>query len=208
MRNFIIIPAIVLSLVCCRNVAAADCENYAGTRVDAAKDVTAVVGKALAAIKAHNAKGLFAISSSKLLLMRRAVTSGEDSHTGNIRLALRPRDFDAGLNINIGAQSFGDFADPSLFNALNAASTVVVRREVCEGARHCDDALPGSEEIPFLIKDLLQCNRGSGKEVYLFSDGMFVTDMQMSSERVPVGSALFFTKQAGGYKLAGLIVQR
>jgi hypothetical protein len=65
MRNSVAIPAILLSLICCRNVAAADCENYAGTRVDATKDVTSTVGKALAAIKAHSAKGLFAISSSK-----------------------------------------------------------------------------------------------------------------------------------------------
>jgi len=143
-----------------------------------------------------------------LLLLRRVVTSGEDSRTGNIRLALRPRDLDAGLNINIGGQTIGDFGDPSLFNALNTASALVVQREVCEGARHCDDALPGSEEVPFLIKDLMQCNRGSGKDVYVFSDGMFVTDMQISTGRVPVGSALFFTKQAGGYKLAGLIIQR
>jgi hypothetical protein len=207
MRNSVI-PAILLSLICCRSVAAADCESYAGTRGDAAKEVTTVVGKALAAIKTHNAKGLFAISSSKLLLLRRVVSSGEDSRTGNIRLALRPRDVDAGLNINIGSQTFSEFSDQSLFNTVNTASVVSLQREVCEGARHCDDALPGSEEVPFLIKNLMQCNRSGGKDVYLFSDGMFVTDMQLSAGRVPVGSALFFTKQAGGYKLAGLIIQR
>jgi len=206
MRNSVI-PTLLLLLISCGSAAAADCDGYTGTPMDAAKEVTASVGKALTAIKTRNAKGLFAISSSKLIFLRRVVTSGEDSRTGNLRLSLRPRDIDSNLNIRIGDQTFSDFALQSSFDALNVGSAVSVQREVCEGARHCDDALPSSEEVPFLIKDLLQCNR-STKGVYVFSDGIFVIDMQSSAERVPVGSALFFTKEAGGYRLAGLIVQR
>lgn len=206
MRGFSI-STILLLLVCCCDAIAADCDSYTGTRVDATSEITGPVGKALTAIKTRNTKALFAISSSKLLLLRRSVTGGADGRTGNIRLALRPRDIDANLNIHIGDQTFTELGAPALFDAANAASTVTVRREVCEGARRCEDALPASEEVPFLMKDLLQCNRGA-TGVFAFSDGVFVTDMQAAEGKLPVGSALFFAKEPGGYRLAGVIIQR
>jgi hypothetical protein len=204
MRNSAILT--MLLLVFFRPAAAVDCESYTGTRADTTKEATTEIGKALTALKARNPKGLFAISSHTLLLLRRSVTSGADGRIGNVRLPLRARDIDSSLNIHVGDQVFTEFADHALFDALNTNSAITVGREVCEGARHCDDALPPSEEVPFLMKDLLQCNQ-SGKGVFVFSDGLFVTDMQLIADKIPVGSALFFAKEPSGYRLAGLIIQ-
>ena len=201
------ILAILLLLIDCRGAVAADCDSYTGARADLAKEAAIPVGKALAAIKTRNAKGLFAVSSGTLLLLRRSVSGGEDARTGNIRLPLRARDMDSNLNIHMANQAFTEFADNALFDGLNAGSAITVRRDVCEGARHCNDALPPSEEMPFLVRDLLQCNR-TGKGIFVFSDGIFVTDMQMTPDKFPVGSALFFAKEQNSYRLAGLIIQR
>jgi hypothetical protein len=204
MRNIAIL-SILLSTICCSYTAMADCDSYKGTQVDTAKDAVAVIGKALAAVKAHNVRGLFAISSTKLLLLRRSVSGGADSRTGNIRLAMRPRDMDSDFNFAIGGQTFTEFSDRALFDGQNTATAQSIDREVCEGARHCDDALPASEEVPFMMKDMLQCNQ-TGKGVFKFADGLFITDMQLTPGKVPVGSALFFAKESGGYRLAGLII--
>jgi hypothetical protein len=206
MRKSVIWVILLLS-VYFQGTAVADCDSYTGTHIDATKEVALPIGKALTAINTHNAKGLFTNSAKTLLLLRRSVSGGEEGRTGNIRLPLRPRDVDSNLNIHIGDQVFAEFGEHGLFDGMNAASAISVSREVCEGARHCDDALPGSEEVPFMMKNLLQCNR-SGKGVFVFSDGMFVTDMQLAAGKLPVGSALFFTKEAGAYRLAGLIIQR
>jgi hypothetical protein len=204
MRNFVILT-ILLSTICCSYTAMADCDSYQGKQVDIAKDAATPIGKALAAVKAHNVKGLFAVSSNKVLLLRRSVSGGADSRGGNIRLALRPRDMDSNFNFEIGGQTFSEFSDRALFDGQNTATAFSIDREVCEGARHCDDALPASEEVPFLIKDMLQCNQ-AGKGMFVFADGLFVTDMQLAPGKVPVGSALFFAKDSGGYRLAGLII--
>jgi hypothetical protein len=204
MRIFIVLTMLVLA-ICCQLAMAADCDSYRGKQIDTAKEAVMPISKALAAVKAHNVRGLFALSSNKLLLLRRSVTGGVDNRVGNVRLALRPRDMDSNFNFDIGGQTFSEFSDRALFDAQNTASAIAVDREVCEGARHCDDALPASEEVPFLIKDLLQCNR-TGKGVFVFADGLFVTDMQLVTDKVPVGSALFFAKDNSGYRLAGLII--
>jgi hypothetical protein len=204
MRNIAIL-SILLSTICCSYTAMADCDSYKGKQVDTSKDAAATVTKALAAVKTHNVKGLFALSSTKLLLLRRSVSGGVDSRTGNIRLAMRPRDMDSDFNFAIGGQTFTEFSDRVLFDGLNAATALDIDREVCEGARHCDDALPASEEMPFVMKDMLQCNQ-TGKGVFVLADGLFVTDMQLAPGKVPVGSALFFAKGSTGYRLAGLII--
>jgi hypothetical protein len=204
MRNLGILPVILL-VFCCGSGMAADCDSYKGKSMDIAKEVAMPIAKALAAVNAHNGKGLFAISSNKLLLLRRSVSGGADGRTGNMRLILRPRDMDANLNFNIGGQIFSEFSDRALFNTVNTASAIAIDRDVCEGARHCDDALPGSEEVPFILRDLLQCNQVE-KGVFVFSDGLFVTDMQRITDRAPLGNALFFAKESGGYRLAGLII--
>jgi hypothetical protein len=204
MRKFIFLTLLV-SAFGWHLAEAADCDSYKGKQVDTAKEAVVPITKALAAVKAHNVKGLFALSSNKLLLLRRGGAGGADSRIGNVRLALRPRDMDSNFNFDIGGQAFTEFSDRALFDAQNTASALAIDREVCEGARHCDDALPASEEVPFVMKDLLQCNR-TGKGVFVFADGIFVTDMQLASDKVPVGSALFFAKESGGYKLAGLII--
>ncbi|HXA48287.1 MAG TPA: hypothetical protein VNW52_11705, partial [Burkholderiaceae bacterium] len=90
MHKFVML-AIVLSIICCGGAAAADCDSYKGKQIDTAKDVATPVGKALAAVKAHNVRGLFAISGNKLLLLRRSVSGGAEGRAGNVRLALRPR---------------------------------------------------------------------------------------------------------------------
>lgn len=205
MRN-LVIPTMLALAVLSSTAMAADCESYTGTRVDTTKETAALMGKGLAAVKAHNVKGLFALSAGKVILLRRSVSDDQDRN-GNIRLALRPRDLDGNMKIHIANQIFPDFSDGSLFDGLDPANAISVSREVCEGARHCDDDLPPSEEMPFVMKDLLQCNQG-GKGIFVFSDGIFVTDMQLSPGKMPIGSALFFAKDHGTYHLAGLISQR
>jgi len=139
-------------------------------------------------------------------MLRRSVSDG-DNRSGNVRLALRRSDLDANLNIHIGNQVFTEFSDRSLFNSVSNETAIAVHREVCEDARRCDDLLPASEEIPFMFNELLQCNQ-NGKAVYIFTDGAFVMDMRIIPGKMPTGNALFFSKVADGYRLAGMIIQR
>jgi hypothetical protein len=208
MRIWGIGAAVLLLSACMSNAWALDCDSYTGTKVDTTKDVATLVGKGIAAVRGHNVRGLFALSGSKLIYLRRSVTdTSSEGRAGNIRLALRPRDMDASLNVRIGNQLFDEFAGSDMFDGLDTASAISVPREVCEGASRCDDALPSSEGVPFLMKNLLQCNQ-NGKGIYLFSDGIFITDMQLNGGKVPLGAALFFAKGEKGYYLAGLIAQR
>jgi hypothetical protein len=199
------IGAATAMLVWAHGAWALDCSSYAGTKVDTTKETSALIGKGIAAVRGHNVRGLFSLSSGKLTYLHRAIGDTPEARIGNIRLSLRPRDMDGGLRVHIGNQVFDEFAESNLFDGLDPASAISVPREVCEGASHCDDALPASESMPFLMKNLLQCNQ-NGKGIYLFSDGIFVTDMQLNG-RLPVGGALFFAKSDKGYYLAGLIAQ-
>lgn|GEM_PF-2911728 len=207
MRILGIGSALVLS-VCMHSAWALDCSSYTGTRVDTTKDVVALVNKGTAAVHGHNVRGLFSLSSSKLTYLRRSVTDAgtPEGRAGNIRLALRPRDMDAELRVRIGNQMFTEFAENGLFDGLDTANAISIPREVCEGVDRCEDALPPSEGVPFMMKNLLQCNQ-NGKAIYMFSDGIFVTDMQLNGGKVPLGGALFFAKGNKGYYLAGLIAQ-
>lgn len=196
-------------LACVQSAWALDCDNYTGTRVDTTKELVTLVDKGVAAVHGHNVRGLFSLASGKLIYLRRSVIDANtpEGRAGNIRLALRPRDIDGGLRVHIGNQVFGEFAEAGLFDGLDTANAISLSRDVCEGASHCDDALPPSESVPFLMKNLLQCNQ-NGKAIYVFSDGIFVTDMQLNGGKVPLGSALYFAKGDKGYYLAGLIAQR
>jgi hypothetical protein len=197
---------LILALACCCQAQAADCENYTGARVALTKDATDAVGKAIAAIKAGSPRGLMAISSNKLLLVRRSVSAGADGRSGNVRLPLHAADLDTHLNIRIANLTLADFTERGRFDAVKTDEAIAVQRDVCEGENHCDDGLPPSVDLPFIMHDLLQCNQG-GQRVFAFNDGLFVTDMRMESGGLPTGAALFFTKTAKAYRLAGLIVQ-
>jgi hypothetical protein len=186
---------------------ALDCSSYAGTKVDTTKEASALIGKGIAAVRGHNVRGLFSLSSSKLTYLHRSIGDTPESRIANIRLGLRPRDMDGGLRVHIGNQTFDEFAESSIFDGLDTSKAISVSREVCEGASRCDDALPASESVPFLMKNLLQCNQ-NGKGIYIFSDGIFVTDMQLNNGKLPIGGALFFAKGDKGYYLAGLIAQQ
>lgn len=185
---------------------ALDCDSYTGTKVDTTKDTSVLIGKGITATRAHNVKGLFSLSAGKLVYLHRAISDAKEDRAGNIRLPLRPRDMDGGGRVHIGNQIFTEFADSGMFDGLDTASAISVSREVCEGASRCDDALPSSEGMPFLMRNLLQCNQ-NGKGIYVFSDGIFVTDMQLNGGKIPVGGALFFAKDSKGYHLAGLIAE-
>lgn len=185
---------------------AADCDNYTGAHTALAKDAADAVGKTIAVIKAGNPRGVMAASAGKLLLVRRSVSGGTESRSGNVRLPLHVPDMDSHLNIHIANMTVSDFAERDRFDAVKTDDAIAVQRDVCEGESHCDDSLPPSVDLPFILHDLLQCNQG-GKRVFAFNDGLFVTDMRMESGGLPIGAALFLTKTAKGYRLAGLIVQ-
>ncbi|HEY8024271.1 MAG TPA: hypothetical protein VIF60_06880 [Burkholderiaceae bacterium] len=204
MRGFWLVPVLFLGLsgMPCR---AADCATYTGSAAAVTKDVAGVLDKTLAAVRSKNARGVFALADKKILLVRRVVSSSTD-RSGNLRLELRQRDLDANLNIHMGNQVLPDLSLPGAFASIPTDNIINVRRDICEDARRCDDNLPGSEQIPFMINDLLQCNH-NGKAAYMFSDGIYLTDMTVVAGKLPTGSALFFNKTAAGFRLAGVIIQ-
>jgi hypothetical protein len=197
---------LIWALAGCCHAWAADCENYTGTRAALTKDAGDVVGRAIAAIKTGNPRGLFALSGGKLLLVRRSVVSSAEARSGNIRLALHAADVDARFQIHIANLVVADFSQRGQFDAVKTDEAIMVQRDVCEGENHCEDSMPPSVDVPFIMHDLLQCNQGKPR-VFMFNDGVFVTNMQMTSGSLPTGDALFFAKTAKGYRLAGLIVQ-
>ena len=203
MRRYWSLPVLFLGFMClCAQ--AADCATYKGSATPATKDVSGVLDKAFAALHTRNAKALFALGDKKVLLLRRVVTSSDRS--GNFRLELRQRDVDANMNIHIVNQVLPDLANANLFSQLPTDTVTSVRRDICEDARSCEDSLPGSEQVPFMLSDLLQCNQ-TGKGIFMYGDGIYVTDMTTAPGKLPVGSALFFNKSGGAYRLAGVIIQ-
>jgi hypothetical protein len=202
MRRYWSLPVLFLGLFCLR-AQAADCASYKGSATPATKDVSGVLDKTFAALHTRNAKALFALGDKKVVLLRRVVTSTDRS--GNFRLELRQRDFDANMNIHIVNQVLPDLATASVFAQLPTDTLTSVRRDICEDARSCEDSLPGSEQVPFMLSDLLQCNQ-TGKGIFLYTDGIYMTDMTPVPGKLPVGSALFFNKSGGAYHLAGVII--
>ncbi len=203
MRGFCLLPVLFLGLLA-RPCPAADCATYTGTAVAPSKDVGVVLDKTLAALRSKNVHAMFALADKKILLVRRVVSNSDRS--GNLRLELLQRDVDANLNIHMGNQVLPDLASPGAFASVATDKVIAVRRDICEDARRCDDYLPGSEQIPFMLNSLLQCNQ-NGKAAYLYTDGIYVLDMTTAPGKIATGSALFFNKIAGGYHLAGVIIQ-
>ena len=204
MRGFWLLPVLFLGLLT-RPVLAADCATYTGAAAAPAKDVGMVLDKTLAALRSKNVHGVFALADNKILLVRRVV-SNMSERSGNLRLELRQRDVDANLNIHMGNQILPDLALPGAFASITTDKVITVRRDICEDERRCDDYLPGSEQIPFMLNDLLQCNQ-NGRAAYLFTDGIYVVDMTTAPGKIATGSALFFNKTAAGFRLAGVIIQ-
>jgi len=203
MRGFWLLPVLFLGLLV-QPCLAADCATYTGAAAASSKDVAMVLDKTLAALHGKNVRGMFAQADRKILLVRRIVSSSDRS--GNLRLELLQRDVDANLNIHMGNQVLPDLAAPGVFASIATDKVIAVRRDICEDARHCDDFLPGSEQIPFMLNSLLQCNQNA-KAAYLFTDGIYVTDMTTAPGKMATGSALFFNKTPAGYRLAGVIIQ-
>jgi hypothetical protein len=206
MRKHRILLALLFGFFC-QDAAASSCGSYAGTPVPMPKELAEPVAKVIKALKNKSSRELLSLAGRHLLLIRRSLSENSSERTANVRLMLRPTDIDAQLNIHIGNQIFPDLADPSLFNAIDPAAAVLLDREVCEGAEHCDDQLPPSVEVPFLLTDMLRCNPASSR-VIAFTDGAFVVDMKASSNRMFAGVALFFTKDGKGYRFSSLIIQR
>ena len=188
----------------CLSAWAADCSTYRGSAITLPKEAGATLDKAFTAVHAHNAHNLYGASDKKVLLVRRVVSNLE-SRSGNLRFELRQRDFDSAFNIRVADQLLPELAQPGVFGTLAVANGLAVRRDICEGARKCEDALPGSEQLPFMLNDLLQCNQYA-KGIYVYDDGLYAIDMTVAPGKLPIGSALFFSKAGGAYKLAGVIV--
>jgi len=186
---------------------AANCANNIGIRAPLGKEAADAVGKALAAIKARNPKALLSMAGNRMVLFRRSVSNDGADRSGNVRLILRSSDIDSNLNIRIGGQVFPDFADNALFSSIDVANAIAVPRDICEDGGACENGLPPSVEIPFLMNDLLRCNR-TGSGVFLLEDGLFVVDMKIEGKQMPLGAALFFSKIGNGYRFAGAMIQR
>ncbi|HEX7641082.1 MAG TPA: hypothetical protein VF472_02625 [Burkholderiaceae bacterium] len=186
------------------SAAAADCSTYRGTATSLTKDVSATLDKAFAAVHAHNARNLYALADRKVMLVRRAVSNSQD-RSGNIRFELRQRDLDSSLNIRIGNLAMTELSQAGAFGGVGTDNALMVRRDICEDARKCEDSLPGSEQLPFMLNDLLQCNQYA-KGVYLYDDGMYAVDMAAAPGKMPLGTALFFSKAGAAYKLAGVVI--
>lgn len=197
--------AMLLSGLCCSGAWAADCATYRDGVTLLPKEVTGTLDKSIAAVQSHKAQALFAVSDRKVLLVRRVVTNLDD-RSGNFRLELRQRDLDGNLNIHLGGQVLTRLAQANLFAGLTTDNVFAVRRDICEDARKCEDHLPGSEQLPFMLNDLLQCNRYA-KGAYLYDDGIYLVDMTASPGKLPVGTALFFNRVGVTYRLAGIIMQ-
>lgn len=187
----------------CVSAWAADCSTYRGAAAALPKDVGTSLDKVVAAVHAHNVRNLYANSDRKVLLIRRMVSS--DDRSGNFRLELRQRDFDSALNIRMINQSLPELSRAEVFGAAAIENGLTVRRDICEDARKCDDLLPGSEQLPFMLNDLLQCNQYA-KGAYVYDDGLYLIDMVGAPGKLPVGTALFFNKAGSAYRLAGVII--
>ena len=133
------------------------------------------------------------------------MASNLNDRSGNLRFELRQRDFDSNFNIRVVDQLLPELAQAGVFGTLTGANGVAVRRDICEDARKCEDMLPGSEQIPFMLNDLLQCNQYA-KGIYVYDDGLYAIDMFDAPGKLPAGTALFFSKVGAGYKLAGVII--
>ena len=197
-----------LVLACCQYSQAADCASFGGAPASLAPDAASAVSKAVAGLRTGSGRGLLKAADGKLLLVRRSVASGPEGRVGNMRLPLHPTDFDAHMIIHVSGMTVPEFADITRFRGLSDSVAVALPHNLCDGEDHCEDGLPPSVDIPFMTKDLLQCNRGrDGARVFIFKDGLLVTDMHAEGDALPVGPALFIAKDAKGYRLAGLIVQ-
>ena len=195
---------LLFSGLCSLPAQAADCSTYRASAAPLPKEVGATLDKAFAALRAHNARNLYAISDRKVLLIRRNVSNSND-RTGNFRLELRQRDLDANLNIHMPDRLLPELSQPGLFANIATDNGLAVRRDICEDARKCEDLLPGSEQISFMLNDLLRCNQYA-KSVYVYDDGMYAVDMAAAPGKLPTGSALFFNKVGNGYRLAGVVI--
>ena len=203
MHPYRCLPLLFYGLLCL-SAWSADCSTYRGSAAALPKETVATLDKAFAAVHAHNAHNLYAMSDKKVLLVRRMV-SNMDDRSGNLRFELRQRDFDSNFNIRVTNQLLPELAQAGVFGTLSSANGVAVRRDICEDARKCEDLLPGSEQLPFMLNDLLQCNQYA-KGIYLYDDGLYAIDMVAAPGKLPVGTALFFNKAGSTYKLAGVIV--
>lgn len=197
-------PMLLFSGLFCFSAWGADCSTYRGSAAALPKDAGATLDKAFAALHAHNAHNLYAMTDRKVLLIRRMV-SNPDERGSNFRLELRQRDLDDNLNIRVAGQLLPELSRATVFGAVAADSALAVRRDICEDARKCEDLLPGSEQIPFMLNDLLRCNQYA-KGVYVYDDGLYAVDMAAAPGKLPIGTALFFSKAGNAYKLAGVII--
>jgi len=196
--------SLLFSSLLCLPAAAADCSTYRGTTTPLSKDVAATLDKTFAAVHAHNAHNLFALADRKVMLIRRSVSNPQD-RAGNIRFELRQRDFDGALNIRIADQAMTELAQATAFAGISTDNALLVRRDICEDARKCEDLMPGSEQLPFMLNDLLQCNQYA-KGVYVYDDGLYVVDAAASAGKMPLGTVLFFSKSGAAYRFAGVVV--
>jgi hypothetical protein len=203
MRPTLCLP-LLFSCLLSVSAVAADCSTYRGSATPLPKDVAATLDKTFAAVHAHNARNLFALTDRKVMLVRRMVSNSSD-RSGNIRLELRQRDLDSGFNIRIVDQAMTELAQPAVFSGIATDNALTVRRDICEDARKCDDAMPGPEQLPFMLNDLLQCNQYA-KGVYVYDDGMYVVDAAAAPGKMPIGTVLYFGKAGAAYKLAGVVI--
>ncbi len=157
---------------------------------------------------------LFALVAPNAKIMRRFVEAA-GQRGGDMTREFDRKEFGKDFVIRIPRESVKDADGNSMvfraqtlrefgyYNPRLDGTAVFMGHKVCDGAWRCD-VLPESQELENLIGGLSRCNK-SMSNVFVFTDGMLVMDMEKHQGYLPTGEALFFSKTSSGYKLSVLI---
>lgn|SRR5574337_1795881 len=203
-RNALFIFCVMLIIgISCDRANSFDCTSYEGKRVSFSATDVQLINKALTSIKKKNLQDLRSVSEDKLLLVRRFVSGEAKTRGGNFWIRLSPQQIDKNMQIHVNGQTLTDFSSPTLFDSVTSDVGISIDRKICEKANRCD-VLPMWDELENLIYGLVRCGK-NGKAIFIFSDGILVLDMELISES-PIGTGLYFSRRAVGYRLSSLII--
>lgn len=220
-KQFLCMLCLALNTALSGNAFADECRpQYLGSPSPLPAADAQFLSNAIAQIKNKNRRELLTILDPKLTLVRRYMSGAAGIKGGNLDVHLNPRqiskdmkihlppskvpefpwDADSDSMIDIPAVTLTDFSAAS-FNPKTDGTGIMMGRTICDKANSCD-VLPFANELEDLLSGLLHCNKNK-EAAYVFSDGLLITDMELMPW--PIGTALFFSKQQNGYKLAALI---
>jgi len=195
--------AVLLVGACCQFTYGSECNGYTGKPRALSASEMLLLKKAVDSIRKKDLSRLKENSTQRLLFIRNFISGETNARGGNFWYRLKWNQIDKNMTVHLFGQDISDFSDSTIFSAVSIHKGLSVDRGVCATASSCD-LLPKGDELPDLIGSLMECNAGSGRTVYVFSDGILLTDMQLITG-LPIGEGLFFSKGPNGYKLSALI---